>query len=95
MNGDVRDMWHKWYEIGVALKIPTSDLDSLPEDSVEAKSKVNVTLSPPLHLSPSPFLPLFVPPHLSQSLTSFSSQHQLSAQYISHASTGYAWLVDS
>ena len=64
MNGDVRDMWNKWYEIGVALKIPTSDLDSLPGDAVEAKSEVNVSLSPSLPLSPSPFLPSSLNPSL-------------------------------
>ena len=27
--GEVKDVWAKWYHIGVGLKVPTKDLDDI------------------------------------------------------------------
>ena len=29
LAADLKDVWHRWYEIGVALRIPTHELDTI------------------------------------------------------------------
>lgn len=45
LTQELKDVWHRWYEIGVALRIPTHELDAicLGQDSVMGYFRVFTT----------------------------------------------------